>query len=103
MKKRYQDGGKVESSGSSGIKDLMGTLSPAYGMVSGRGAFGNDVGLLPMVARSMRKRMSEDGESPTVISIGIEKEEPEEMRSGGMVKSKIDGCAIRGRTKGMQK
>ncbi len=104
MKKRYEDGGKVESGGSMGIKDVLGSLSPLYGMASGKGAFGNDVGLLPMAARGMRNRMSREEESPTIISIGIEKgEEPEEMRSGGMVRSNIDGCAIRGKTKGKNK
>ena len=90
MKKmRYQEGGStpVKVERSSGIEEVLGTLSPLYGMATGKGMFGNDVGLLPMAARSMRKSMREKDGEPVSVSIEIEKsgemEEPMNMNRGG--------------------
>lgn len=114
--KRYQEGGEVsaEKDRSIGIKDVLGTVSPAFGMATGRGFFGkNDAGILPAVAREFRKRNAKDGR-PMSVSIEIEEEGPEmeddseDMRGGGSVMRYAkggmtggrDGCAIRGKTKG---
>jgi hypothetical protein len=46
------------------MKELLGTLSPAYGMIKGEGLFGNAVGVLPAIAKDMRddrqKKKDED-------------------------------------------
>jgi hypothetical protein len=43
------------------MKELMGTLSPAYGMIKGEGLFGNAVGLLPaMPKRGSQKKKDEE-------------------------------------------
>ena len=98
MKKmRYQEGGStpVKVERSSGIEEVLGTLSPLYGMATGKGMFGNDVGLLPMAARSMRKSMREKDGEPVSVSIEIEKsgemEEPSEMSRGGRMKYATGG------------
>lgn len=107
MKKmKYQEGGgtPVEVERSSTTDEILGTLSPLYGMVKGTGAFGkNDLGLLPTIARRMRRKEMEDSKSPVSVSIEIEEsgmEKPEGMRRGGMTRGGRDGCAIRGKTKG---
>jgi len=46
------------------MKELLGTLSPAYGMIKGEGLFGNAVGVIPAIAKDMRddrqKKKDED-------------------------------------------
>ena len=75
------------------MKELLGTLSPAYGMIKGEGLFGNAVGVLPAIAKDMRddKKKEED--------------KAKGMKKGGAVKmssasKRADGCAQRGKTKG---
>jgi hypothetical protein len=74
-------------------KSLLGTLSPLYGMTSGHGLFGKDVGLLPAMAKRMRDEEEEKaGKMPTSA-----------MKKGGKVSSassRADGCAQRGKTRG---
>ncbi len=90
--KKYAEGGataKPEKK-SSGFKELLGTLSPLYGMLSGHGAFGkNDLGILPALARRARKRRA-DGSEMTEAEEAAEAAEvgapPPTMRSGGSVK-----------------
>ena len=74
-------------------KELLGTLSPIYGMATGQGLFGNAVGVLPAIAKDMRddKKKEED--------------KAKGMKKGGAVKmssasKRADGCAVRGKTKG---
>jgi hypothetical protein len=121
MKKmRYKEGGstpvEVEKSSGIGIEEVLGTISPFYGMATGKGMFGNDVGLLPMLARDIRddrsKKNREKNGDLASVSIEIEKsgemEEPMGMNrsgrmgyaKGGMARGNRDGCAIRGKTKG---
>jgi hypothetical protein len=68
-------------------KELLGTLSPVYGMATGQGLFGNAVGVLPAIAKDMRddKKKEED--------------KAKGMKKGGYVKA-ADGCAKKGKTKG---
>ena len=83
------------------MKDLMGTLSPAYGMMTGHGAFGKMAdagvgGVIPtMLARDRKKSKREEEEAKKMGAA---------MKKGGIVKSsaskRADGCAIRGKTKG---
>jgi hypothetical protein len=40
-------------------KALMGTLSPAYGMATGEGLFGNAVGTVPAIAQYIRNEEEE--------------------------------------------
>jgi hypothetical protein len=112
--KRFNEGGsasKLEKK-SSGFKDVLGTLSPLIGMLSGHGAFGkNDLGILPALARRARKRRA-DGSEMTEAEEAAEGGAPPTMRRGGKVKKKAsggsvssaskraDGCAVKGKTRG---
>jgi len=82
------------------MKDLMGTMSPAYGMMTGHGAFGSMAnagigGVIPtMLAQDRKKDQREEEEA---------KKAAPAMKKGGSVSSasaRADGCAIRGKTKG---
>jgi hypothetical protein len=87
------------------FKKVLGTLSPAYGMATGEGMFGNAVGVLPAIAKDMRddreekkRRAAEAGMVP-----GQGGQAPMPMKKGGKVSSaskRADGCAIKGKTKG---
>jgi hypothetical protein len=85
--KRYEDGGEIEVERSSGIEEILGSLSPLYGMATGKGMFGNDVGILPAVARRMRRKEMESSDSPVKVSIEVEEdmdmEKPMGMNRGG--------------------
>ena len=83
-------------------KQMLGNLSPAYGMMTGHGAFGKLAdsgvgGVIPSVLASERRKKKDGTEmSPT-------KEKPTGMKKGGKVSSasrRADGCAKRGKTKG---
>jgi hypothetical protein len=79
------------------MKELLGTLSPAYGMIKGEGLFGNAVGVLPAIAKDMRddRQKKKDGEKNAA---GVQA-----MKKGGMVSSaskRADGCAKKGKTRG---
>jgi hypothetical protein len=86
------------------FKKVLGTLSPAYGMATGEGMFGNAVGVLPAIAKDMRddreekkRRAAEAGMVPDQGG-----QAPMPMKKGGKVSSaskRADGCAIRGKTK----
>lgn len=106
--KRYQDGGdtSVEVERSSGIEEVLGTLSPLYGMATGKGMFGkNDLGILPMAARRLRRKEMRDSESPVKVSIEVEEdmdmEKPNMMRKGGM--SYAEGGSLKMVDKGGEK
>jgi hypothetical protein len=87
------------------FKKVLGTLSPAYGMATGEGMFGNAVGVLPAIAKDMRddreekkRRAAEAGMVP-----GQGGQAPMPMKKGGKVSSaskRADGCAIKGKTRG---
>ena len=87
------------------FKKVLGTLSPAYGMATGEGMFGNAVGVLPAIAKNMRddreekkRRAAEAGMVP-----GQGGQAPMPMKKGGKVSSaskRADGCAIKGKTRG---
>ena len=112
--KRFNEGGSASKpeKKSSGFKDVLGTLSPLFGMLSGHGAFGkNDLGILPALARRERKRRA-DGSEMTEAEEAAEGGAPPTMRRGGKVKKKAsggsvssaskraDGCAVKGKTRG---
>lgn len=97
------------------IDKILGSISPAYGMISGQGllgkglvavgdALGPAAGFMPMAASGLenrRRRKKEAGEAPDA---------GEGMRKGGKAKVKKyagggkvtrgDGCVKRGHTKG---
>jgi len=115
--KRYQEGGStaVEVEKKSSILDDIGLKGLPLGLV-GQGLIGalekNDLGgmgALGLVGKlTERKKMSEMGmpEDGSSVKIEIEKSkgmEPEMMGGGAAKYSKggrIDGCAIKGKTKG---
>ena len=82
-------------------KELLGTLSPAYGMIKGQGLFGNAVGVLPAIAKDMRDDREEKKKAEAQSAAGG----AQAMKKGGAVKmssasKRADGCAVRGKTKG---
>ena len=80
-------------------KDLLGTLSPVYGMATGHGLFGQNVGTLPAIAKAMRD--SKDDEEEAKKTAG--QMPATGMKKGGKVSSassRADGCAVRGKTRG---
>ena len=90
------------------FKEVLGTISPVYGMMSGQGAFGKlaDSGLggvIPAVLAQQRRK-KRDGTEMTAAEEAAASQAPA-MRKGGKVKMKsasarADGCAIRGKTRG---
>ena len=86
-------------------KKILGTLSPAYGLMSGQGAFGKlapVAGVLPMALAQDRKDRKEEeavnAASPVINGPTVG------MKKGGSVKSsasrRADGIAVKGKTKG---
>jgi hypothetical protein len=82
-------------------KDLIGSLSPLYGMASGHGMFGEiGPGLIPSLARKSRKD-KKDGVTP--VNPAEEAAAPG-MKKGGSAraggKTRGDGICKKGHTKG---
>lgn len=89
-------------------KKILGTLSPAYGLMSGHGAFGKlapAAGLLPMaLAQDRKDRREEKAANAANAASPVIKGPTAGMKKGGSVKSsasrRADGIAQRGKTKG---
>ena len=82
------------------MKEIMGTLSPVYGMAKGTGLFGNAVGVLPALAKDARDDRQKKKDEEAAKAAGAQA-----MKKGGTVKAssaskRADGCAQRGKTKG---
>ncbi len=92
-------------------KDVLGTLSPAYGLMTGRGAFGKVAdsgmaGIIPTMLSNRRKK--KDGTPMTPVEEATAAAKPA-MKKGGVVKKmasgnsaskRADGIAQRGKTRG---
>ena len=98
----------------------LGSISPLYGMATGKGAFGRGLtavgnalgpvaGMMPMVASDLerrrlnKRRAGPDGGGPAMVKIeGMKKGgKVKKMAKGGSTASKrADGCAVKGKTKG---
>ena len=84
-------------------KQMLGNLSPAYGMMTGQGAFGQMAdsglgGVLPSMMADQRRK-KKDGTEMTQQEAAA----APAMKKGGKVSSaskRADGIAIRGKTKG---
>ena len=97
------------------IGKVLGSISPMYGALTGRGLFGNAMagfqdatgmgGILPMIASEQRRKRREkrEGEA-SEAGEGMKrggKAKVKKMAKGGSTASKrADGCAQRGKTKG---
>jgi len=86
-------------------KKILGTLSPAYGLLSGKGAFGKlapFAGALPMALAQDRKDRKE--EEAAAAGSPVIKAPAAGMKKGGSVRSsaskRADGIAQRGKTRG---
>jgi hypothetical protein len=87
-------------------KSTLGSLSPAYGMMTGHGAFGQMAdsglgGVLPSMMAEQRSK-KKDG-TPMTKEEEMATQNPQAMKKGGKVSSaskRADGCAQRGKTKG---
>lgn len=88
-----------------GIKDIMGTLSPAYGIIKGEGAFGKlapNLGLIPQAIAERR-----EDKKRKAATTGMPEENVTGMKKGGKVNGKsssaskrADGIATKGKTRG---
>jgi hypothetical protein len=83
-------------------KNILGTLSPVYGLMSGQGAFGKlapAAGLLPMALAKDRKEEEEEKEKARAAST---RAATSGMKKGGTIKKMAYGGGIeqRGKTKG---
>lgn len=105
--------GDDRKGGGSGIGKVLGSISPLYGAVTGRGLFGNALagihdatgmgGVLPILASEQRRKRRERREGEAL-------EAGEGMKRGGKVKKmakggstaskRADGCATKGKTRG---
>jgi hypothetical protein len=85
-------------------KELLGTLSPLYGMATGEGAFGNALGVLPAIAKDMRDDKEKEKEKARLAGMPPPPPGPSGMKKGGKVMSsaskRADGIAQRGKTRG---
>lgn len=95
------------------IGKVLGSISPMYGALTGRGLFGNAMagfqdatgmgGILPMIASEQRRKRREkrEGEAPEAGEGMKRGGKVKKMAKGGSTASKrADGCAQRGKTKG---
>ena len=91
-------------------KDVLGTLSPAYGLMTGRGAFGKvaDSGMAAIIPTMLsNRRKKKDGTEMTAVEEAVV-EKPamrkggkvKKMASGGSASKRADGIAQRGKTRG---
>jgi hypothetical protein len=88
-----------------GIKDIMGTLSPAYGVIKGEGAFGKLAPSLGMIPRAIAERREDKEEEKAKAKAALaSKTTAPGMKKGGSVKSsaskRADGIATKGKTRG---
>ena len=77
-------------------KKILGNLSPAYGLMSGQGAFGKLAPIAGVLPMKLAQNREEEEEAKAAAAGG--------MKKGGSVKSSVssraDGIAMRGKTKG---
>jgi hypothetical protein len=87
------------------FKNLMGTLSPVYGAMSGEGAMGK---LLNPDEAARIAKQEQDRQAAAAEQMNAERQAAavaaakSGMKKGGSVKSasqRADGCAIRGKTR----
>jgi hypothetical protein len=91
-------GGLVGMSKTPGFMDVIGSLSPLAGVVSGKGVFGELLGKKRKKDALGRDTEEEDDGSPVTKRRGGK---VKKMAKGGSVASKrADGCATKGKTKG---
>lgn len=93
-------------------KDVLGTMSPVYGLMSGHGAFGKMAdagvgGIIPTaLADRRRDKREEAAEAARLATAGspVIQAPTAGMKKGGSVKSsasrRADGIATKGKTKG---
>ena len=90
-------------------KSLLGTISPLYGAISGEGMMGKMLNPEEhaRIAKAEQDRQAMMAEQANVErQAQIKAEATGGMKKGGKVKSKssssrADGCAVRGKTRGM--
>ena len=107
--------GEDRKGGGSGIGKVLGSISPLYGAVTGRGLFGNALagihdatgmgGVLPILASEQRRKRRERREGEALeAGEGMKRGgKVKKMAKGGSVSSaskRADGCATKGKTKG---
>jgi hypothetical protein len=88
-----------------GMKEILGTISPAYGVMKGEGLFGElapHLGVIPNMISKDREEKEEKAKEKKLAAATAAK--PAGMKKGGMVKSsaskRADGCATKGKTRG---
>ena len=86
------------------IDKILGSISPAYGMISGQGAFANLRKMSPIMAaigetdtKAEKKRKAAAGEADEGMRKGGK---VKKMAKGGSASKRGDGCATQGKTRG---
>jgi hypothetical protein len=115
MARKAERAGLQRGDDGSGIGKVLGSISPLYGAVTGRGMFGNALagihdatgmgGVLPILASEQRKKRRERREGEALeAGEGMKRGgKVKKMAKGGKVSSaskRADGCATKGKTKG---
>ena len=96
-----------------GIGKILGSISPAYGAITGKGLFGKGLaaigdtgmgGLAAMQAKSARdkrrERMGEEAKMERDAEMRAKGNAMTGMAKGGSASKRADGCAIKGKTRG---
>jgi hypothetical protein len=92
-----------------GIKDILGTISPAYGVIKGEGAFGKLAPSLGLIPRAIAEEREDKKRRQAEQQAGMPTVTPPAMKNGGKVKKmaaggsaskRADGCATKGKTRG---
>jgi hypothetical protein len=89
-----------------GIKDVLGTISPVYGVATGKGAFGDLAPHLGIIPRALAKDREDEEKKKAKAAAGMPPAAPgpSGMKKGGKVMSSAskrgDGIAQRGKTRG---
>jgi hypothetical protein len=89
------------------LDKILGSISPAYGMVSGQGAFSPLRMMSPalMAVDAIKKKKRRDGTTTTteeaVEETGMKRGgKVKKMASGGSASKRADGIATKGKTRG---
>ena len=88
-----------------GMKDILGTIRPAYGIIKGEGAFGKLAPNLGLIPQALAQRREDKDEEKKKAAMAAQTGAPAQpgMKKGGSVSSaskRADGCAMRGKTRG---
>lgn len=87
------------------IDKILGSISPAYGLISGQGAFSKLRNISPayMAIDALKeKKKGKDGTTTTETEeVAMRRGgKVKKMAAGGSASKRADGCAVKGKTRG---